>query len=110
MPCDSYPKHVWSPAGGWYAQPKNWRANTAIMGGVIVGICLMVGSVSADREHRTRMPDVRLEKKDPAAYGTTDNDRVQPDRFFPSRYWSREIVEHERAQKAREGPKSALDF
>ncbi|TKA63478.1 hypothetical protein B0A55_10614 [Friedmanniomyces simplex] len=81
-----YPKHVWSPAGGWYAQPANWKGNTSIMGGVIVGICLMVGSVSADREHRTRMPEAH--------------------RFFPSRYWSREIVEYERAQQgsaSREG-------
>ncbi|RMZ18811.1 hypothetical protein D0859_17202 [Hortaea werneckii] len=74
-----YPKHVWSPAGGWYAQPANWKQNTAVMGAVVVGICLMVGSVSADREHRDKMPD--------------------PDRFFPSRYWSREIREHERALK-----------
>ncbi|RMY99346.1 hypothetical protein D0860_08319 [Hortaea werneckii] len=54
-----YPKHVWSPAGGWYAQPANWKQNTAVMGAVVVGICLMVGSVSADREHRDKMPDVR---------------------------------------------------
>merc|ERR1712029_18908 len=74
-----YPKHVWSPAGGWYAQPANWKQNTAVMGAVVVGICLMVGSVSADREHRDKMPD--------------------PDRFFPSRYWSREIREHERGLK-----------
>ncbi|KAI7543540.1 hypothetical protein KC331_g7341 [Hortaea werneckii] len=74
-----YPKHVWSPAGGWYAQPANWKQNTAVFGAVVVGICLMVGSVSADREHRDKMPD--------------------PDRFFPSRYWSREIREHERGLK-----------
>ncbi|KAI7259612.1 hypothetical protein KC345_g10258 [Hortaea werneckii] len=74
-----YPKHVWSPAGGWYAQPANWKQNTAVMGAVVVSICLMVGSVSADREHRDKMPD--------------------PDRFFPSRYWSREIREHERGLK-----------
>ncbi|RMY71189.1 hypothetical protein D0863_05304 [Hortaea werneckii] len=74
-----YPKHVWSPAGGWYAQPANWKQNTAVFGAVVVGICLMVGSVSADREHRDKMPD--------------------PDRFFPSRYWSREIREHERGIK-----------
>lgn len=60
----SYPKHVWSPAGGWYAQPANWRANTAIMGAVVVGVCLMVGSVSAEREHRNKMPDVRRRTRD----------------------------------------------
>jgi hypothetical protein len=56
----SYPKHVWSPAGGWYAQPKNWRANTAIMLGVVVGITAMAWSVSAEREHRYKMPEVCL--------------------------------------------------
>ena len=61
-----YPKHVWSPAGGWYSQPANWRANTAIMFGVIFGITAMAWSVSAEREYRTRYPE--------------------PDRFFPSRW------------------------
>jgi len=56
----SYPKHVWSPAGGWYAQPANWRTNTAIMGAVVVGITAMAWSVSADREHRDKMPEVRI--------------------------------------------------
>ena len=62
---DRYPKHVWSPAGGWYAQPANWKANTAVMGLVIFGITAVVWSISADREYRTRFPE--------------------PGRFFPSR-------------------------
>ncbi|KXL46745.1 hypothetical protein M433DRAFT_165262 [Acidomyces richmondensis BFW] len=74
-----YPKHVWSPAGGWYAQPANWKQNTAVMGATIIGICALLWGVSARKEHREHMPD--------------------PDRFFPSRYWSRQIIEHERAQK-----------
>jgi hypothetical protein len=64
-----YPKHVWSPAGGWYAQPKNWRANTAIMLGVVVGITAMAWSVSAEREHRYKMPEVRLLSVDWKNYG-----------------------------------------
>ncbi|KAF2861592.1 hypothetical protein K470DRAFT_214573 [Piedraia hortae CBS 480.64] len=75
-----YPKHVWSPAGGWYAQPKNWKQNTMIVGAAMTGICVMLWGVSADREQRDRMPD--------------------PDRFYPSRYWSRQIIEHERGQKS----------
>ncbi|CAI7673922.1 hypothetical protein N7533_009576 [Penicillium manginii] len=75
-----YPKEVWSPAGGWYAQPGNWRANTAIMGAFVVGIAAIAFSISADREHRDKMPE--------------------PGRFFPSRYWSREIREHEKQQAA----------
>ncbi|KAL1978913.1 hypothetical protein VTN31DRAFT_1772 [Thermomyces dupontii] len=75
-----YPKEVWSPAGGWYAQPANWKANTAKMGLAILGIAAITWSISAERERRDRMPD--------------------PDRFFPSRYWSKQIREYERQQKA----------
>ncbi|KAH9826069.1 hypothetical protein Tdes44962_MAKER03721 [Teratosphaeria destructans] len=80
------PKARLVAAGGWYGQPQNWKQNTAIMGGIIFGVCMVLGSISADREHRDRMPE--------------------PNRFFPSRYWSREIREHEaalKAQAAREG-------
>lgn len=60
-----YPKHVWSPSGGWYAQPHNWKANTAVVAAVIAGIVVFTWKESAEREVRTRMPD--------------------PDRVFPSR-------------------------
>ncbi|THY15666.1 hypothetical protein D6D01_07856 [Aureobasidium pullulans] len=72
----SYPKHVWSPAGGWYSQPKNWKANTAVMGLAVFTVAGVFFSLSADREHRYKMPE--------------------QGRFFPSRYWSRQIREHER--------------
>ncbi|KAF2161463.1 hypothetical protein M409DRAFT_28192 [Zasmidium cellare ATCC 36951] len=75
-----YPKHVWSPAGGWYSQPDNWKTNTAIMGAVMTGIVAMAWSYSAENEFRNEMP--------------------RSDRFFPSRWWSKQIIEHERAQKA----------
>jgi hypothetical protein len=90
-----YPKHVWSPAGGWYAQPKNWKVNTAVMGSVIIGLTAFMWSVSADREYRTKFPD--------------------PDKFYPSRQyvysgkllwtmltyrsWSKQIIEHEKEIK-----------
>ncbi|KAJ6109373.1 hypothetical protein N7486_001608 [Penicillium sp. IBT 16267x] len=73
-----YPKEVWSPAGGWYSRPANWKANTAVMGAFVIGIAAMAFSLSADREYRDKMPE--------------------PGRFFPSRYWSRQIREHEAAQ------------
>lgn len=60
-----YPKHVWSPAGGWYGQPHNWKGNTMIMGGVIAAITFLAWRVSAEREHRYKFPE--------------------PGRFFPSR-------------------------
>ncbi|EDN98476.1 hypothetical protein SS1G_13335 [Sclerotinia sclerotiorum 1980 UF-70] len=52
-----YPKHVWSPAGGWYSQPGNWKANTAIMMTVIVGITAGMWKLSAEREYRTKFPE-----------------------------------------------------
>jgi len=52
-----YPKHVWSPAGGWYSQPANWKANTAVMGLVMGSIVGMVWMVSANREYRDKMPE-----------------------------------------------------
>jgi hypothetical protein len=60
-----YPKHVWSPAGGWYTQPKNWKANTAVVMGVMLGLTAMMWSVSAEREHRYKMPEVRIERIEP---------------------------------------------
>ncbi|KAL2189661.1 hypothetical protein L209DRAFT_132804 [Thermothelomyces heterothallicus CBS 203.75] len=75
----NYPKHVWSPAGGWYAQPANWKANTAVFGVVIFGITALVWKLSAEREFRHKMPE--------------------PGRFYPSRNWSKQIIEHERAQE-----------
>ncbi|MCJ1332887.1 hypothetical protein MMC10_009581 [Thelotrema lepadinum] len=77
-----YPKHVWSPAGGWYAQPANWRANTAIMAVVIFGFTAAIWNISAEREHRHKMPE--------------------PGKFFPSRWWSKQIMEHEKAMKRKE--------
>ncbi|KAF1976492.1 hypothetical protein BU23DRAFT_417111, partial [Bimuria novae-zelandiae CBS 107.79] len=74
-----YPKHVWSPAGGWYAQPANWKANTAVMGAVLAGIVGSAWMLSANLEYRDKMP--------------------QEGRFFPSRYWSKQIIEHERKLK-----------
>ena len=52
-----YPKHVWSPTGGWYSRPSNWKANTAIIGATIGGIVMIVWSFSARVEQRDRFPD-----------------------------------------------------
>ncbi|KAL0078083.1 hypothetical protein J3Q64DRAFT_1293866 [Phycomyces blakesleeanus] len=51
-----YPKQVWSPAGGWWAQPKTWKSNTAIAAlGMIVTLGA-VWSVSAEKEKRYQQP------------------------------------------------------
>ncbi|KAG0143453.1 hypothetical protein CROQUDRAFT_661259 [Cronartium quercuum f. sp. fusiforme G11] len=66
-----YPKEVWSPAGGWWTRPNNWRTNTAI---VIFGSSILFYSVfrlSANREQRMQSPN----------------------RWIPSMLWSREFKE-----------------
>lgn len=60
-----YPKHVWSPAGGWYGQPKNWKTNTVVAFAVVFGISAIFFRISAERETRYQFPE--------------------PGRFFPSR-------------------------
>ncbi|KAL2036630.1 hypothetical protein N7G274_010656 [Stereocaulon virgatum] len=82
-----YPKHVWSPSGGWYAQPANWKMNTAICGVIIIGLAAITWNIGAEREFRHKMPE--------------------KGRFFPSRYWSKQIIEYERAEAAEEAAKAA---
>lgn len=60
-----YPKHVWSPAGGWYTQPANWKANVLVFGAAVFGIAALTWNTSANEEYRDYMP--------------------RPDRFYPSR-------------------------
>lgn len=33
-----YPKYVWSPAGGWWHNPPNWKRNTVLVGLGIVAV------------------------------------------------------------------------
>ncbi|KAI1817452.1 hypothetical protein GGS20DRAFT_532231 [Poronia punctata] len=81
-----YPKHVWSPAGGWYAQPANWKRNTAVFMGVIIGITAFTWKLSGELEYRHKMPE--------------------PGSFFPSRYWSRQYKEYEAERRAKAEGKS----
>ncbi len=43
---------VWSPAGGWYADPRGWRKNTALAFAAVACISYAVASVSAKLEVR----------------------------------------------------------
>ncbi|KAH6912984.1 hypothetical protein BKA70DRAFT_1265712 [Coprinopsis sp. MPI-PUGE-AT-0042] len=72
-----YPKQVWSPAGGWWVQPKNWASNTAIAFGGIFLATYAVWSVSAAKERRV----------------------TQPDRWIPSMMWAKEYDDKEKASK-----------
>ncbi|KND90468.1 hypothetical protein TOPH_05007 [Tolypocladium ophioglossoides CBS 100239] len=68
-----YPKHVWSPAGGWYAQPANWRGNTLIAGAIMFGIVAVTWKFSAERETWARKPESW--------------------EWHPSRYWSKQLMQ-----------------
>ncbi|CAM9193791.1 unnamed protein product [Pylaiella littoralis] len=51
-----FPKHVWSPSGGWWANPPNWKRNT---GFAFVGIGLAfiaIARISSERERRPIPP------------------------------------------------------
>ncbi|KAH9903278.1 hypothetical protein C8Q73DRAFT_785880 [Cubamyces lactineus] len=66
-----YPKEVWSPAGGWWTRPSNWKTNTAIAFAGILTVAYGVFTISADKEKRT----------------------VQPIRPIPSMRWAKEYRE-----------------
>ncbi|OCH90167.1 hypothetical protein OBBRIDRAFT_731260, partial [Obba rivulosa] len=51
-----YPKEVWSPAGGWWSRPSNWKSNTAISFAMILAITYAVGSLGAEKETRYVQP------------------------------------------------------
>ncbi|PHH62245.1 hypothetical protein CDD81_7305 [Ophiocordyceps australis] len=76
-----YPKHVWSPSGGWYAQPKNWKSNTLIAGAVMFGICAIAFRYGAEYEERVRRPE--------------------PGEWYISRHWSRQLKEWDAEDRAK---------
>ncbi|ORX65310.1 hypothetical protein K493DRAFT_317983 [Basidiobolus meristosporus CBS 931.73] len=51
-----YPKQVWSPAGGWWSRPANWKSNTVIAGLGCTVFIAYVWKASADREVRHQHP------------------------------------------------------
>ncbi|RMZ53278.1 hypothetical protein APUTEX25_005267, partial [Auxenochlorella protothecoides] len=50
------PKGIWSPAGGWYSDPKYWKRNTALAIGIIVAIAIPVFRTSVSKEQRYGEP------------------------------------------------------
>jgi len=67
-----YPKEVWTPAGGWWTRPTNWKTNTAIVFAGILAITYAGFTVSKDREWR----------------------HVQPHRPIPSMTWAKQYTEN----------------
>eukprot|EP00884_Botryococcus_braunii_P021032 jgi/Botrbrau1/7612/Bobra.0159s0061.1 len=63
-------KGIWSPAGGWYPDPKHWRRNTLITVAGMVLVLIPIWNTST-----------RLEKR----YG-------EPTRWIPSMLWNKNIL------------------
>ncbi|EMR11516.1 hypothetical protein PNEG_00529 [Pneumocystis murina B123] len=51
-----FPKHVWSPSGGWWCQPRKWKSNTAICIAGISLIVFWVWKTSVEKEWRYNKP------------------------------------------------------
>ncbi|KII91964.1 hypothetical protein PLICRDRAFT_173745 [Plicaturopsis crispa FD-325 SS-3] len=73
-----YPKTVWSPAGGWWTRPSNWRSNSIIVFGGIVALSYGVATVSWAHEWRS----------------------VQPFRPIPSMKWAKQYTDDGAAKSA----------
>ncbi|KAI0308646.1 hypothetical protein OF83DRAFT_200294 [Amylostereum chailletii] len=71
-----YPKQVWSPAGGWWTRPSNWKANTAVLFGGILVATYGVWTLSADKEIRY----------------------IEPSRPIPSMKWAKQYRDRREAQ------------
>ncbi|PKS07332.1 hypothetical protein jhhlp_005934 [Lomentospora prolificans] len=82
-----YPKHVWSPSGGWYCQPANWKRNTVVLGAAVFGITCLIWKISAEKEQFAHKPE--------------------PGRFYPSRNWTRQLINWEKEDKLKAEQKSA---
>ncbi|CAG8441580.1 2746_t:CDS:2 [Diversispora eburnea] len=52
-----YPKEVWSPAGGWWTRPANWKSNTVIVAAGMSVIIAVVWKISAEREWSKQFTD-----------------------------------------------------
>ncbi|TDL27836.1 hypothetical protein BD410DRAFT_761014 [Rickenella mellea] len=66
-----YPKEVWTPSGGWWTRPSNWKSNTAIAFAGILAVTYSVWTLSAAREWRY----------------------IQPSKPIPSMLWAKQYKE-----------------
>ncbi|KAK7464739.1 hypothetical protein VKT23_005945 [Stygiomarasmius scandens] len=55
-----YPKTVWSPAGGWWVRPSNWKTNTAVFSGFIALTVYGLYTFTSQREVRYVKPAKEL--------------------------------------------------
>ena len=51
---------IWSPAGGFFADPKNWRRNTVVAAVGIATVAAFIFKKSTSLEERHAMPNHRI--------------------------------------------------
>ena len=68
-----YPKWVWTPAGGWYCNPPNWRRNTAIVLGGWAVCAFFVFKFSAANERRLSPPYRHIPSQNWCAWAKHDD-------------------------------------
>ena len=87
-PAYAYPRHVWSPAGGWWNTPKQWKRNTAIAFGVVTLVSIPLFKAFSARERRLQPPL----------------------RHIPSQKWSKHAVEDDPTLKDGYGSKKIKPY
>lgn len=55
-----YVTEIWSPAGGFFADPKNWRRNTVIAAVGIATVAAVIFKKSTSLEERHALPTHRI--------------------------------------------------
>lgn len=72
-----YVPKVWSPAGGWWATPKNANRNAAIAVGCILLACTCTGVVSATKERRPIPPAWHIPSQRWAVHAKEDDPSLE---------------------------------
>ena len=72
----AYPKWVWTPAGGWYCHPKQWKRNTAIVGFGWAVALFMTFRLSSSLERRLNPPDRPIPSQQWCKFARTDDPTV----------------------------------
>ena len=61
---------IWTSYGGWFADPKHWRRNTAVGFGIVFVASAYVFNVSRKMEQRPQQPHHRIPSQSWAPEGT----------------------------------------
>ena len=76
-PAMPYPKWVWTPAGGWYCNPPNWKRNTGLALAGYAFISYAVFKLSTSLERRPSPPYNFIPSQSWCKYAATDDPRVR---------------------------------